>query len=1081
LELRIQDIAAAAANRATFQRGVEYYGQRRVSKLKIEQDIEHGGTKLTADVRGSTYSYEVEISLSDKGEISEGWCDCPAFYQYDGCCKHIVAVLMNHHYLRMSTDKQADKTAPPSVTDSFASRMLSVYSKQRLSEAMGSAIAKKVRLEPTLEYDYRGNVILSLSVGHDRMYIVKDLGRFYDDMRGGNTAEYGAKLTLTHAEGAFETVSQSLLQFFMNKYREFRNFHAIYGAPPAHSGKRGLVLSPAAFDEFFNIYVGQTVQLKMTFNTEPTVIFIDENPRLEINILNLGGKAFSVSMGKSPIVYFGEKHEYIMEKGRFYRCDEAFTAATRAFLFALSEKGEELVIINEDMCTFCTDVLATVSDYAVINAEDCDLSLYEPSPLTARLYLDMPMPALITASLRFRYGELEIGALDEATTPGVQRDVKREYIARAITEKYIGKYDIAQKLMYVDDEDKMYLLLSEGIAEISSVAQVYTTDSLKNVKIKKPPVVSVGVRLSGNLLDLSFDTGDFPQAELLNLLESYKQHKKYHKLRDGTFINLENSAFAAVSEIVDGLDLKKGDIVKGLASVHKYRAMYIDNIIRDSELLKSERDIGFKAMLRDIKDVDDADIQPPQELKGILRNYQKKGFRWLKTMSRYGFGGILADDMGLGKTIEAIAFMQSLKDEAQIKMPSIVICPASLVLNWESEIDKFSPRLKPLSIIGTAPQRAALAEKIPEYDVVLTSYELLKRDVGLYESIKFDCEILDEAQFIKNSNTQNAKAVKSIDSLNRFALTGTPVENSLAELWSVFDFLMPGYLYSHHKFREEYELPVMKAGDEQASARLRQLTAPFILRRLKSSVLKELPPKTETVLYTNLEGEQKKLYLAALTSIKTELERQFKTTDPSRNKIIVLSMLTRLRQLCCDPSLYFEDYRGESAKLELCMELLESSTGGGHKVLLFSQFTSMLSIIADHLREAGISYYVLRGSTSKQERARLINSFNIDDTQVFLISLRAGGTGLNLTAADIVIHYDPWWNVSVQNQATDRAHRIGQRNSVQVYKLIVKDTVEEKIIKLQNDKQKLAESVITEGDSIISRMTGQEILALFGE
>jgi SNF2 family DNA or RNA helicase len=272
----------------------------------------------------------------------------------------------------------------------------------------------------------------------------------------------------------------------------------------------------------------------------------------------------------------------------------------------------------------------------------------------------------------------------------------------------------------------------------------------------------------------------------------------------------------------------------------------------------------------------------------------------------------------------------------------------------------------------------------------------------------------------------------------------------------------------------------MRSGDEQAGERLRQLTLPFILRRLKSSVLKELPPKTESVLYTSLEGEQKKLYLAALEGIKAELSKKTGAEEAPRNRILVLSMLTRLRQLCCDPSLCFENYAGESAKLELCMELLTSSTESGHKVLLFSQFTSMLEIIAEHLRNAGISFFMLRGSTPKEERARLINRFNSDDTQVFLISLRAGGTGINLTAADIVIHYDPWWNLSAQNQATDRAHRIGQLNSVQVYKLIAKDTVEEKIIKLQEDKQKLAETVISEGDGVISRMSAEEILALFG-
>lgn len=1079
--LRMQDISAAASNRATFQRGVEYYSQRRVSRLRIVLDTEQGGTKLTADVNGGKYIYEIEINLNEKSEIMECWCDCPAFYQYQGCCKHIVAVLLTYYYIKMSDPAKQKTSAKKTETDNFALRMLDVYSKSQINDAMGMAILKKARLVSTLEYDYKGNFSLSLSVGYDRMYVVKDLSRFYDDMRRGNIYIYGVKLTLMHSEEAFEESSRPLIRFFLNKFMEFKEFHSFYGAPPAKAVKRSLILSPAAFDEFFKINIGKGILVKLGFENEPPVIFMSGNPHLEINIKNLNFEAFAVSMSEPFFVYFGEKYEYIMKNEYIYRCDEEFTEATKDLMHALSEKGEELIINNSDMGVFCCNVLSVIGNYMVINADGCDLAKFEPVPLSAKLYLDMPSKESASASLKFHYGETEIDAFNELSRADIQRDFKREFATRAVVEKYLGKYDLGKKLLYVNGEEKIYSLLSDGIREISAFAQVYTTDSLKRITIKKPPAVSVGLRLSGSLLEVSFDSGEFPQGELINLLESYKQRKKYHRLNDSTFINLENSSFEGFADLVEGLDIHKDDIVKGTVNVHKYRALYVDNIIRNSELLRSERDNGFKAMLREIKNVDDTDIQPPKELESVLRHYQEKGFRWLKIMSRYGFGGILADDMGLGKTLEAIAFLQSIKDEAETKMPSIVICPASLVLNWESEIMRFTPRLRPLSIIGSASQRAALSQQIAQFDVVLTSYELLKRDVELYKGIKFDCEILDEAQFIKNFNTQNARTVKCIDALNHFALTGTPVENSLAELWSVFDFLMPGYLYSHHKFKALYEFPIMKSGDEKAGARLRQLTSPFILRRLKSSVLKELPAKTETVLYTNLEGEQKKLYAAAIEKIKSELNTKFKEFDSMNNKIIVLSMLTRLRQICCDPSLYFDDYSGTSAKLDLCMELLESSTGSGHKVLLFSQFTSMLSIIGEHLTKAGISYYVLRGATSKEERARLINCFNTDGTQVFLISLRAGGTGINLTAADIVIHYDPWWNVSAQNQATDRAHRIGQLNSVQVYKLIAKNTVEEKIIRLQEDKQKLAESVITEGDGVISKMSAQEILALFDE
>jgi len=363
--------------------------------------------------------------------------------------------------------------------------------------------------------------------------------------------------------------------------------------------------------------------------------------------------------------------------------------------------------------------------------------------------------------------------------------------------------------------------------------------------------------------------------------------------------------------------------------------------------------------------------------------------------------------------------------------------------------------------------------------VVITSYDLLKRDLELYQKQTFDYEIIDEAQYIKNHNTQNAKAVKSISAKVRFALTGTPIENTLAELWSIFDYLMPGYLYRYSRFRRLFEQPIVKDGDANALSELKKLTSPFILRRLKRDVLKELPEKTETVLYASLAEEQRTLYTANLASMHQELSLQLENRGESKSRMMVLAMLTRLRQICCDPSLVYENYKEKSAKLDLCIELIENSIESGHKLLVFSQFTSMLSLLEKQLKHKKIPYYLLEGSTKKEDRIALVNAFNTDETPVFLISLKAGGTGLNLTGADIVIHYDPWWNLSAQNQATDRAHRIGQKKNVQIYKLIAKNTVEEKILALASKKQALADHVLPDENTLLSRMTKEELLNLF--
>ena len=393
------------------------------------------------------------------------------------------------------------------------------------------------------------------------------------------------------------------------------------------------------------------------------------------------------------------------------------------------------------------------------------------------------------------------------------------------------------------------------------------------------------------------------------------------------------------------------------------------------------------------------------------------------------------------------------------------------------EFARFAPGLRVCLIAGSQEERRQRIHDYKNWDVLVTSYDLLKRDGAEYEGISFASQILDEAQYIKNHATAAAKAVKIIRSRVRFALTGTPIENRLSELWSIFDFLMPGFLYGYTHFREKLEAPIVKLEDKEALERLGKLTAPFILRRLKRDVLTELPPKNESVFYTEMSEEQRKLYLAVLAQAQQKL-RERDTPFLGQNKLAVLAMLTKLRQICCDPGLCYAGYKGGSAKLDSCIELILEARDNGHKLLLFSQFTSMLAVLEERLLREGVSSFLLQGSTPREERAELVRRFNEDDTTVFLISLKAGGTGLNLTGADMVIHYDPWWNLAAQNQATDRAYRIGQDKKVTVFKLIMKDTVEENMLRLQQMKQSLADGVITEGTMELSSLTGRDVMRL---
>ena len=462
--------------------------------------------------------------------------------------------------------------------------------------------------------------------------------------------------------------------------------------------------------------------------------------------------------------------------------------------------------------------------------------------------------------------------------------------------------------------------------------------------------------------------------------------------------------------------------------------------------------------------------------------------------------------MGLGKTIQLVSVILSYvesfdvnvenrdsntkssdkntNEENQIQKPkaSLVICPSSLTLNWYNEMKKFAPKLKVLLINGPAQDRKNKIHKIEDYNVVVASYDILKRDIGIYKEMnyKFKYIIADEAQYIKNNNTQNFKAIKEIKAETRYALTGTPIENSLSELWSIFDFVKHGYIFSYKKFKELYENTIVKCEDSSAMKKLKMLIEPFILRRIKEDVLTELPDKTITILNNEMEDEQYKIYVSYMSQVKEEIETEISVNGFEKSQIKILSLLMRLRQICCHPSLFIENYKGESSKLNQCIQIVKDAIESGHKILLFSGYTSMFDIIEEEFKKENILYYKLTGQTKVADRIKLVDEFNENpDIKVFLISLKAGGTGLNLIGADMVIHYDPWWNLSAENQATDRTYRIGQKKNVQVYKLITKNSIEEKIYELQQKKAKLIDNMLSTKETFISKLSKDEIMSLF--
>lgn len=540
-----------------------------------------------------------------------------------------------------------------------------------------------------------------------------------------------------------------------------------------------------------------------------------------------------------------------------------------------------------------------------------------------------------------------------------------------------------------------------------------------------------------------------------------------------------------LQELTVEMDTNYEQLENGIITLPSYRSLYLDKMLKGLKNVQVQTNDAYETMIDKLKENQTAiEISIPENLNAQMRLYQKIGYQWLKMLDNYQFGGILADDMGLGKTIQMLAVVLSyVNEEKQKAKPSLVVCPSSLTLNWLGEAMKFTPSLKVATISGTATDRQRKIAKIPEYDLVITSYDSLKRDIEIYTSYhyQFKYMIADEAQYIKNNNTQNAKAIKKITAQTRFASTGTPIENSLSELWSIFDYIMPGYLFKYRKFKELYETPIVKEENAQAMQTLKRMIEPFVLRRIKKEVLTELPDKTVTVLYNEMEEEQQKVYLSYLAQAKKEVAQEIQANGFENSQIKILALLMRLRQICCHPSLFLQDYEGESSKLKQCIEVVTDAIESGHKILLFSGYTSMFEMIEKEIKKRGISYLKLTGQTKVADRINLVDKFNEDkNIKIFLISLKAGGTGLNLTGADMVIHYDPWWNISAENQATDRTYRIGQKNNVQVYKLITKNSIEEKIYELQEKKAKLIDNMLSTQNTFINQLTKEDIMELFG-
>ena len=1043
-----------------------------------------------------------------EGEVENLSCICDEYKTSYCACKHIISALKefisNPEYVKIFTGNQEEtKMQIPEKEDNMENyRVFNQLVKEfySLAEIDEDANNKKKTIDGTIHIEpkiisskFNNSLKLEIKIGEKQFYKVKSLPEFYDRFLNGEKYKYGAKLEFVHTPDMFAKEDRKLLDFIL-KYAEIIKYanesSTGYDYYTKRLGEDSILISNTGLDELFDVLENRTIVFENQYSTDEVHV-VPSEPEINFNLEELNLKEYKITTNLdiySYTIYNGRKYTYLLIGNNFYKCSKKYRNTVIKLLEIFRKNfTKEIIIPKSQLSSFFSIVEPNIKNTLKIDEEQYKkIKKYIPPELYAKLYLDYSSQNYILADIRFIYDDVTINPLENVPHPELlSRNTIKESKLLDMFVKSGFMLDQKNNRLVLANEDKIYEFLTNDINSYMKNFEVLATDNFKEKEIKSTANISLGVRIENNLLDIDFSNLNFDPAELQDIMKKYKLKKKYHRLKNGSFINLEdNDTIKFIDSITEDIDVDYSAIKDNTLKLPMYRALYLDKILEKNSFIHVTKDDNYKRLIQDI-DVKqlESNFEVPVNLHANLRQYQKVGVQWLEMLDYYGLGGILADDMGLGKTVQLLCVICSyLEKHKNNSKPILVVCPSSLCLNWQNEIEKFTSNVSSIVIHGTLEEREKSIKNIPEYNVAITSYELLKRDLEEYQKYNYEFKyiIADEAQYIKNNNTQNAKAIKSIAAETRFALTGTPIENSLSELWSIFDFIMPGYLFGYRKFKELYETPIVRDNDENAIQKLKKLIEPFILRRIKGEVLTELPDKMITVLNSQMLEQQQEIYLSYLSQARKNAMEEIKENGIEKSQIKILALLTRLRQICCHPGLFIENYKGGSGKLNQCIEIVKDAIQSGHKILLFSGYTAMFEIIEKELKKEEIEYLKLTGQTKVSDRINLVDEFNNNpDKKLFLISLKAGGTGLNLIGADMVIHYDPWWNLSAENQATDRTYRIGQKRNVQVYKLITKNSIEEKIYDLQKRKEALIDNMISTNQTFISKLSKEDIMNLF--
>ncbi len=990
--------------------------------------------------------YDVSIVIENNKEIVKTICDCKEYRNFQSC-KHIGAVFVNYYETLFKGSIINVHKITEDILNKFMPDEDTLIKKELQVELIINVTEKESY------YYYYGRTYtdfnIKIMIGEDKLYTLGNHATAFKVAYENQEGEvyFGKNFTYIPEKYYLSNNSKTIIELYLDVCEGSYNRNI--------------------FAKDFKTFLNKIKNTNFIINNYK-IDGIKEGFPISSNLIK-NNESYELDFDLENIeVLIKNDYEYILYKGNLYHLRKL----EQELIDDLMEnKLDKLIISKEKVDAFTKGLLKIVRKNLKIDASVTDITL--PKEISTKLYFDLRSSYILVDAL-FKYDEKEVNYFDKSNT--ILRDI--DYETKVINDILKYGFEIDNNKIILKDIEKEVEFLENGLENLATKYEIFTTEKFKGINIKKKTSVTSMFGIGqDNILSYTFSLGDINSNELVNIFEEIKNKKKYYRLKNGDILNLEDESLKELSDLKDDLELSDAEIIAGHGAILKYRAIYLDslkntkyNIIKTDNLFDNFIDKFYK-----FKDINLT--LPKDELK-ILRDYQVTGVKWLYTLAKTGFGGILADEMGLGKTIQVIYYIkQMLKDNENNKF--LIVVPTSLAYNWDHEFDSFGSNIKRKICVGNKDKRTKMLRNLNDTNVIITTYGLLREDEELYNNLNFNTMVIDEAQNIKNNMAGITKVVKKVNAETKFALTGTPLENSILELWSIFDFIMPGYLASLTKFQSKYKIKDFDEDSEILIKGLSKQINPFILRRKKQDVVKELPDKLINDIYIELKDEQKKLYVAELERVKEEMEKIIETEGMNKARFLILQLLTKLRQICIDPSIVYDNYKDGSNKLEQLESIVNEYIKNNHKILIFSSFKTALNIVKEKLNKAKIKTYMIDGSVPAKDRIEMVDNFNNnDDVKVFLIMLKSGGTGLNLATADVVIHLDLWWNPQAENQATDRAHRIGQKNTVEVIHLITKGTIEEKILELQNKKRILSDKLI-DGEirdkNILSELTKEDI------